>query len=66
METKLTELVSRLKAAAEENLKAVVLYGSAATSEYQSGHSDVNVLCLLGAGRAWRTSKNCTTSPSGG
>lgn len=48
METKLTELVSRLKAAAEENLKAVVLYGSAATSEYQSGHSDVNVLCLLG------------------
>jgi hypothetical protein len=47
METKLTELVSRLKAAAAENLKAVVLYGSAATSEYQSGHSDVNVLCLL-------------------
>jgi hypothetical protein len=47
METKLMELVSRLKAAAEENLKAVVLYGSAATSEYQSAHSDVNVLCLL-------------------
>jgi hypothetical protein len=47
METKLTELVSKLKAAAEENLKAVVLYGSAATSEYQSRHSDVNVLCLL-------------------
>ena len=47
METKLTELVSKLKAAAGENLKAVVLYGSAATSEYQSAHSDVNVLCLL-------------------
>jgi len=47
METKLTELVSRLKAAAGDNLKAVVLYGSAATSEYQSAHSDVNVLCLL-------------------
>ena len=47
METKLTELVSKLKAAAGENLKAVVLYGSAATGEYQGRHSDVNVLCLL-------------------
>ncbi len=48
METKLSELVSRLKSAAGENLKAVVLYGSAATAEFQSQHSDVNVLCLLG------------------
>lgn len=47
METKLSELVARLKSAAGESLKAVVLYGSAATSEYQSRHSDVNVLCLL-------------------
>ena len=47
METKLTELVSKLKAAAGDNLKAVVLYGSAATSEYQSAHSDVNILCIL-------------------
>ncbi len=47
METKLTQLVSKLKSAAGENLKAVVLYGSAATSEYQSQHSDVNILCLL-------------------
>ncbi len=47
METKLTELVARLKSAAGDNLEAVVLYGSAATSEYQSRHSDVNILCLL-------------------
>jgi hypothetical protein len=47
METKLTELVAKLKSAAGDNLQAVVLYGSAATSEYQSQHSDVNVLCLL-------------------
>lgn len=47
METKLSELVSKLKAAAGENLKAVVLYGSAATSEFQSQHSDLNILCLV-------------------
>jgi predicted nucleotidyltransferase len=47
METKLSELVARLKSAAGENLKAVVLYGSAATAEYETRHSDVNVLVLL-------------------
>src|SRR5579863_1402939 len=47
METKLSELVSKLKAAAGENLKAVVLYGSAATSEFQGQHSDLNIFCLL-------------------
>jgi predicted nucleotidyltransferase len=47
MEAKLTELVSRLKAAANENLKAVVLYGSAVTGEFRAGHSDLNVLCIV-------------------
>jgi hypothetical protein len=47
METKLSELVARLKSAAGENLKAVVLYGSAATSEFQGKHSDLNILCLV-------------------
>jgi predicted nucleotidyltransferase len=47
MEAKLTELVERLKSAAPENLKAVVLYGSAVTGEFQEKHSDLNVLCVV-------------------
>jgi len=47
METKLTELVDRLKAAAGDNLTAVVLYGSAVTGEFQEKHSDLNVLCVV-------------------
>lgn len=47
METKLTELVKRLKSSAGENLKAVVLYGSAVTGEFAEKHSDINILCLV-------------------
>jgi predicted nucleotidyltransferase len=47
MEAKLTELVTRLKAAAEANLKSVVLYGSAVTAEFRAGHSDLNILCIV-------------------
>ncbi len=47
METKLSELVARLKSAAGENLKAVVLYGSAVTGEFQEKHSDLNILCIV-------------------
>jgi hypothetical protein len=47
MEAKLNELVNRLKAAAKENLKAVVLYGSAVTGEFRAGHSDLNTLCIV-------------------
>ena len=43
----LTELVSRLKKASGENLLSVILYGSAATDEFQPKHSDLNVLCIL-------------------
>jgi hypothetical protein len=48
MEAKLTELVNRLKSAAGDNLKAVVLYGSAVTSEFIAARSDLNILCLVG------------------
>jgi len=47
MEALLTELVARLKAAALDNLKAAVLYGSGVTGEFHAGHSDLNVLCIL-------------------
>jgi hypothetical protein len=43
----LTELVNRLKKAAENNLLSVILYGSAATEEFHPKHSDLNVLCIL-------------------
>jgi hypothetical protein len=44
---KLDEFVKKLKAAAADNLKAVILYGSAATEEFHSKHSDLNILCLV-------------------
>jgi predicted nucleotidyltransferase len=44
----LGQLVEKLKAAAGTNLQTVVLYGSAAGGEFQAGHSDLNVLCVLG------------------
>jgi len=47
METKLTELVGRLKEAAGKNLESVILYGSAARGEFHPGSSDLNVLCTL-------------------
>ncbi len=52
MEAKLTDLVNRLKASARENLRAVVLYGSAVTGEFREGHSDLNVLCLVNSARS--------------
>lgn len=47
MDHKLDEFVQKLKSAASGNIKAVILYGSAATNEFHSKHSDLNVLCLL-------------------
>jgi hypothetical protein len=47
IDPKLDELVQKLKAAAADNLKAVILYGSAATEEFHARHSDLNVLCLV-------------------
>ena len=45
---KLDEFVRRLKSASPQNLKSVILYGSAATEEFHSKHSDLNLLCVLG------------------
>ncbi|MGH9737008.1 MAG: hypothetical protein ACRD4X_00255 [Candidatus Acidiferrales bacterium] len=47
MESKLAELVSRLQTAAGENLRSVVLFGSAVAGEFYAEHSDLNILCLL-------------------
>jgi predicted nucleotidyltransferase len=46
-EQTLTDLATKLKSAAEANLVAVILYGSAATDEFHEGHSDVNILCIV-------------------
>ncbi len=43
----LHELVERLRQAAGSNLKCALLYGSASSSEFQPGHSDLNVFCVL-------------------
>ncbi|HZS49732.1 MAG TPA: nucleotidyltransferase domain-containing protein [Bryobacterales bacterium] len=47
MEDLLTDLVERLQRAYGGELLSVVLYGSAATSDYHEQHSDLNVLCVL-------------------
>lgn len=47
IETQLKELVERLRSAAGNNLHSVVLYGSAAASNFHENFSDVNVLCLF-------------------
>jgi len=46
-EEHLTDLVTKLKKAAEANLLSVILYGSAATDEFHPKHSDLNVLCVM-------------------
>src|SRR5271165_1439294 len=46
-QSKLTDLVSRLKEFAAENLESVILYGSAARGDFKEGHSDLNILCVL-------------------
>jgi hypothetical protein len=44
---KLDEFVQKLKAAAPNNLKSVILYGSAATEEFHTKHSNLNLLCIV-------------------
>lgn len=41
------EFVSRLRQAAGENLRSVIVYGSAADGEFRPEFSDVNLLCIL-------------------
>jgi predicted nucleotidyltransferase len=47
VEQKLSELVERLKRAFDQHLISVVLYGSAASSDWNQGNSDLNILCVL-------------------
>jgi hypothetical protein len=47
MEKQLDEFVRRLRQAAGDNLQSVILYGSAASGEFQSEFSHLNLLCLL-------------------
>jgi predicted nucleotidyltransferase len=47
MQKILDGLVERLRTGAGENLRSVVLYGSAAGGDFHEKHSDLNVLCLL-------------------
>jgi predicted nucleotidyltransferase len=47
LEDKLDELVARLQARFSDRLVAVVLFGSAATGDWNKGASDFNVLCVL-------------------
>jgi len=47
MDQLLAQLKDKMLAQARKNLKAIVLYGSAARGEYHEGHSDLNVLVLL-------------------
>lgn len=48
-DTKLNELVNRLKETSSANLQSVILYGSAARGGYHPDHSDLNVLCVVGS-----------------
>lgn len=54
IDSKLDELVHKIKAAAAENLRAIILYGSAATEEFHAKHSDLNILCVVNQADAAR------------
>ena len=43
----LDDFVTRLRKAAGANLESIILYGSAAGSDFRPGHSDLNVFCVL-------------------
>lgn len=46
IEKQLAELISRATAALGDRLECILLYGSAARNEFDSGHSDLNILIL--------------------
>lgn len=47
IESRLKELVDRLKTDEGNNLHSVILYGSAAAPDFHEKFSDVNILCLV-------------------
>ena len=46
-EKQLDEFVSRMQKAAGENLQSVILYGSAASGDFNPEFSNLNLLCIL-------------------
>ncbi len=46
-EKQINEFVSKMRSAAADNLRSIVLYGSAATGEFHPDFSNVNLLCVL-------------------
>ncbi len=46
-EKQIEEFLSRMKQAAGQNLQSIILYGSAATGDFQSDFSNLNLLCIL-------------------
>jgi hypothetical protein len=46
-EKQITEFVTKLQAAAGANLESVILYGSAASGEYDTDYSNINLLAIL-------------------
>jgi hypothetical protein len=46
-EKQINEFISRLQAAAGQNLLSVILYGSAADGEFHPDFSNINLLCIL-------------------
>jgi hypothetical protein len=46
-EKKLNEFVERARKASGENLEAVILFGSAASGDYEAGFSDLNLFCVV-------------------
>ncbi len=46
-EKEFDEFITRLRQAAGANLESVILYGSAASGDYDAGYSDINLLCIL-------------------
>jgi len=46
-EKKIAEFVSKAQASAGQNLQSVILFGSAASGEFQDDFSDINLLCVL-------------------
>jgi predicted nucleotidyltransferase len=43
----LTEFVEKMRAAADNNLASIILYGSAADGEFHPEYSDLNLLCVV-------------------
>src|SRR5271167_2782522 len=46
-EQKITDFVSRLRAAAGANLESVILFGSAVAGDYHPEFSNVNLFCVI-------------------